>query len=103
MATKKTKATEPKAKKTTKNKDSITLEMPGTIGSAKLVFAEPKIVKGSHLTVTTYPDGKTTLEWDDEALLNDVRAAILKAESNIPASTDSIVEVKAKRKKTKTK
>jgi hypothetical protein len=86
-----------------KKSDSITLEMPGTIGSAKIVLPETKVVKGSHLTVTTYPDGKTTLEWDDEALLNDVRAAILKAESNIPVGTDSVVEVKAKRKKTKTK
>jgi len=75
--------------------DSITLEMPGTIGSAKIVFAEPTVVKGSHLTVTTYPDGKTTLEWDDEALLNDVRRALLKAESNIPAT----IETKPKRAK----
>ena len=88
-------------KKKTKTKaDSITLEMPGTTGGAKIVFAEPTVVKGSHLTVTTYPDGKTTLEWDDEALLNDVRAACLKAESNIPATTE--VEVKPKRKKSKT-
>jgi hypothetical protein len=48
---------------------------------------EPKVVKGSHLTVTTYPDGRTELEWDDEALLRDVRAAILKAESIMPVST----------------
>jgi hypothetical protein len=73
--------------------DSITLEMPGTIGGAKLVFAEPKVVKGSHLTVTTHPDGKTTLEWDDEALLRDVRAALLKAESVLP-----VTENKSKRK-----
>ena len=70
-----------------KKSDSITLEMPGTIGGAKMVFAEPTVVKGSHLTVTTYPDGKTKLEWDDEALLNDVRLAILKAESTIPVAT----------------
>ena len=99
MATKKTKPAEPKAKKTAKKKDSITLEMPGTIGGAKVVFAEPKVVKGNHLTVTTHPDGRTTLEWDDEALLNEVRAALLKAESNIPATA----EVKPKRKKSKTK
>jgi len=73
--------------------DSITLEMPGTIGGAKLVFTEPKVVKGSHLTVTTHPDGKTTLEWDDEALLRDVRAALLKAESVLP-----VTENKSKRK-----
>ncbi len=35
-----------------------------------------KVVKGSHLTVTTYPDGRTELEWDDDALMRDVQAAI---------------------------
>ena len=37
---------------------------------------EVKVVKGSHLTVYTYPDGSTKLEWDDEALAKDVREAI---------------------------
>jgi hypothetical protein len=36
----------------------------------------PKIVKGKHLTVTTYENGKTELFWDDEALLQEVRTAI---------------------------
>lgn len=36
----------------------------------------PKVEKGSHLTVTTYEDGRTELEWDDEALERDVRDAI---------------------------
>ena len=40
-----------------------------------VVNDEPVIVKGSHLTVTKFPDGKTTLEWDDEALLRDIREA----------------------------
>lgn len=35
----------------------------------------PKIVKGSHLTVTTHEDGRTELEWDDEQLLKEVREA----------------------------
>ena len=35
-------------------------------------IAEPVVVKGSHLTVTIYPDGKRKLEWDDEALARDV-------------------------------
>jgi hypothetical protein len=76
---------------------SESMEMPGTIGSAKLTFPnEPTVVKGSHLTVTTFPDGRTALEWDDEALLNDVRAAILKAESVVP-----VVEAKTRKKKAK--
>lgn len=36
----------------------------------------PKVEKGSHLTVTTYEDGRTELEWDDDALMRDVQDAI---------------------------
>ncbi len=58
------------------------MEMPGTIGSAKLIFPnEPKVVKGHPLTVTTHPDGKTTLEWDDEALMQEVREALANVEA----------------------
>ena len=90
MATKKKiKVEETKVKKSSKKKDSITLDMPGTIGSAKLVFAEPKVVKGNHLTVTTHPDGKTTLEWDWDALVNEVRIACLNAENGILATTET--------------
>ena len=70
-----------------KKLDSSVLDMPGTTGSAKIIL--PKVEKGSHLTVTTYPDGRTLLEWDDEALTRDVKAAILKAESVIPAKTST--------------
>lgn len=56
------------------------------------------VVRGSHLTVTTFSDGTTKLDWDDEALLRDVRAAILKAESNIPATTDEPVKKPRKKK-----
>lgn len=49
----------------------------------------PKIQQGSHLTVKTFEDGRTELAWDDEQLLAEVRAAILKAESNIPASEET--------------
>ena len=49
----------------------------------------PKVEKGSHLTVTTNEDGTTKLEWNDEALLREVRDAILKHESNIPVVTKS--------------
>ena len=38
-------------------------------------IAEMVVVKGSHLTVTTYPDGRTELEWDDEALAREVKEA----------------------------
>ena len=41
---------------------------------------QPHIVKGSHLTVTTYPDGRSELVWDDEALLKEVQEAIMQYE-----------------------
>jgi len=44
----------------------------------------PKIQQGTHLTVKTFEDGSTELVWDDEALLSEVRNAILKAESVLP-------------------
>jgi len=78
-----------------KKSDSITLEMPGTIGSAKIILPETKVVKGSHLTITyNANDYPVKLEWDDEALLSDVRNAILKAESTVP-----VTETKPKRAK----
>lgn len=69
--------------KKTKKKDSTTLEMPGTIGGAKVVLPEnqssggwPKISQGTHLTVKTFEDGRTELVWDDEQLLKEVQEAI---------------------------
>ncbi len=47
----------------------------------KAEVTEAVVVKGSHLTVTTYPDGRTELEWDDAALERDVREAIASVES----------------------
>ena len=55
---------------------------------------KPKIVKGTHLTVTTFPNGKTMLEWDDEALLKEVREALKSVE---------VPKTKTKRKLTKEK
>ena len=98
MATKKkSKIEEVKVKKSTKKKDSITLDMPGTIGGAKLVFPETKVVKGSHLTITYSNGYPEKLEWDDEALMSDVREALLKAESNVSTTT----ETKSKKRKAK--
>jgi hypothetical protein len=37
------------------------------IQTAKKIASEPKIVKGTHLTVATYPDGHVELEWDWDA------------------------------------
>ena len=56
----------------------------------------PKVVKGNHLTVTTHPDGRTELVWDDDALLAEVRNALLKAESVLPVTKEMKPAVKAK-------
>jgi len=37
---------------------------------------EPTVVKGSHLTITYTNGYPEKLEWDDEALISDVRAAL---------------------------
>ena len=59
----------------------------------------PKIEKGSHLTVYTYSDGSTKLEWDDEALLQDVRQAILKVESTVPVTENEPKKIRKKKQK----
>jgi hypothetical protein len=40
----------------------------------------PKIVQGTHLTVKTFEDGRTELQWDDEQLLKEVREACASVE-----------------------
>ena len=82
MATKKPKAEvkeKKPAKKTTKIKEPANRDSGGW----------PKIVQGTHLTVKTFEDGKTELIWDWDALVSEVRNACLKAESNIPATTET--------------
>jgi len=37
---------------------------------------QKSIVKVSHLTVTTHPDGKVDLEWDFDQLDKDIKQAI---------------------------
>lgn len=64
-----------------KKSESIKLDMPGTIGSAKLVFPETKVVKGSHLTITYNNGYPEKLEWDDKALMRDVREALASVEA----------------------
>lgn len=51
----------------------------------KKSVAGPSIVRGTHLTVTTHEDGSTTLEWDDEQLLKEVREAIASVKHVKPA------------------
>jgi len=48
--------------------------------AASAAASGPSVVKGTHLTVTTDSEGRTTLEWDDDQLLKEVREAIASAE-----------------------
>jgi hypothetical protein len=60
----------------------------------------PTVVKGSHLTVTTFPDGRSELQWDWDALVNEVREACASAEL---ANMKPSVRAKSKKSVVKTK
>jgi len=66
----------------------------------KIQLAEPTVVKGSHLTVTTFPDGRTELKWDWDALVNEVREACASVEL---ANMKPAVKAKSKKSVAKTK
>jgi hypothetical protein len=53
-----------------------------TIGVPKKAIAGKwsKIEIGTHLTVTKYENGVVTMEWDDDQLLKEVKAAIASVE-----------------------
>jgi len=60
----------------------------------------PKITQGTHLTVKTFEDGHTELIWDDEALLNEVREAIVGAElANMNPAVRAKVATRKKKEK----
>ena len=61
---------------------------------AKTKSTEPEVIVGSHLTVTKYPDGRTELVWDDEALTRDVLAALASVEKTAskPKKAKKVVE-----------
>lgn len=79
-------------KKTTPVKEAPVKKPRATKSTATQTW--PRVTVGTHLTVTEHEDGRTELVWDDAALLSEVRAAILKAESTVPVSV-----AKATRKK----
>ena len=65
------------------------------------VSSLPDSVKvGSHLTVSTYSDGRTELEWDWDALVNEVREACASVEL---ANTKPAVKAKSKKSVAKSK
>jgi hypothetical protein len=55
----------------------------------------PTVTKGSHLTVTTFPDGRTELEWDWDALVKEVSEACASVEL---ANMKPAVRAKANKK-----
>ena len=69
----------------------------------KKSVAGPSVVKGTHLTVTTHEDGSTTLEWDDEQLLKEVREAIDSVEKPKKVAAKKATAKKAPAKTTKAK
>ena len=65
------------------------------------VSSLPDSVKvGSHLTVSTYSDGRTELEWDWDALVKEVREACASVEL---ANTKPAVKAKSKKSVAKAK
>ena len=59
----------------------------------------PKVVKGSHLTVTTFKDGSTKLEWDWDALVKDVNEAIASVGKPIEVSDNGPKKKRSRSKK----
>jgi hypothetical protein len=57
----------------------------------------PRITEGSHLRVVEHENGRRELQWDDAALMRDVRAAIASVEN----STATAVKSKPVKKTTK--
>jgi hypothetical protein len=65
------------------------------------VSSLPDSVKvGSHLTVSTYSDGRTELEWDWDALVKEVREACASVEL---ANMKPAVKAKSKKSVAKSK
>ena len=60
----------------------------------------PTVTKGSHLTVTTFPDGRSELKWDWDALVKEVREACASVEL---ANMKPAVKAKSKKSVVKTK
>ncbi len=80
------------------NKAAAITAAPKKKTTKKSTGTWPKITKGSHLTVITHENGKTELEWDDEALARDVREAIASAElANLKPAVKAKVATRKKK------
>ena len=59
---------------------------------------KPKVTKGKHLTVTTDANGQVSLEWDWNALAEEVRAAT----GLVSVTEAKVTKTRATRKKKET-
>ena len=55
------------------------------------------VVQGSHLTVTTFEDGTTSLKWDDAALMRDVQSAIASLKNLVVVTEEKVKKVRKKK------
>ena len=95
MATKKTKTLDSVIKKIPPKRKTKIEQRTEELAVELQTNSAPKVEKGSHLTVTTYPDGRTELEWDDAALLKEVQDAILSVEQAAKPAVKSTRKKKA--------
>ena len=79
-----------------KKKKTKTKLMVDGHGDVHEVQEWPKVVKGSHLTVITHENGKTELEWDDEALTRDIQKALTDYENSVKVNTVKTTKRKSK-------
>jgi len=63
----------------------------------------PRLVQGSHLTVKYFEDGRTELIWNDEALLDEVKSAILSVNQQENDNGNSKASKQSKRQTGKSK
>lgn len=97
MATKKTKTLESVTKQIPPKRKAKIEQRTEELALELQMNSAPKVEKGSHLTVTTYPDGRTELQWDDAALLKDVQKALTDYEKSVKVTTTATKVKKTKK------
>ena len=70
---------------------------------AEMTKVWPRVVQGSHLTVTYFEDGRTEMKWDDEALTREVNDAILSINQQESTNGNSKTGKQSKRQTGKSK
>lgn len=70
---------------------------------AEMTQVWPRVVQGSHLTVTYFEDGRTEMKWDDEALTREVNNAILSVNQQESTNGNSKTNKQSRRQTGKSK